>query len=1183
MAVGAGRYGRGVHELDGYLVVSPTDLTRFLACHHLTRLDLEVARGLRAAPGRPGEALELLFARGLAHEREYLAGLRAQGRSVTVIDLERFGTGRAGLRAAEQATVEAMAAGADVVYQATLFDETWRGHADFLLRRPGRPGRWSWSYDLADTKLARRMKVPALLQLAAYADRLTTLQGVEPEQLIVVTGDGERRPYRYTDCAAYARGVRERFLQFVAEPPDTRPERVPHCGECRWQPDCRRQWLEQDDLTLVARLRRRHAEALRAAGIGTLTALAGAEPADLPARIAPALRRRLVDQARLQLQERTTGRPAHALLPPAPGRGLALLPQPSPGDVFFDMEGDPYQGEAGLEYLFGVVEFGVVEGGEYTGYWALDHQAERVAFEALVDHLIAAWDRDPGMHVYHYAPYEPARLKALAGRYDSRVEQVDRLLRGGRLIDLYTVVKQAVQIGKESYSLKKLEDHYWGHGRGGQVGDALGSVVAFERWLLERDDALLESIRAYNEEDCRSTRALRDWLEGLRRGAGGDDVHQRPRHGDGAPSTAVRHRAERSADLRGRLEAAAAASCDDAEAAALRLTAALLDWHRREALPQWSEYFRRRAAAEDELLVDPVAVAGLGPPEPVGEVRRSVRWRLQFPPQETALAAGDRGWVDPATDRTVGVVAEIRPAEGWLVLERAAGREPPAVRALVPPGPVDTEQLQARLAELAGWLVGHGVTGAGADRRAARDLLLRRPVGAEGGPAAAAVRRPGESALDAVLRLSGLSGPGGTPAGGAAETPAGGRLPAGVLAVQGPPGTGKTTVAAELVVRALAAGHRVGLCAFSHAAVSGLLAAVLELARCCGIDVRAAQKAEPGQGHGAAEVTRVDRPAEVADQLAAGTVTLTAGTAWLYADPGLQEALDLLVVDEAGQLSLANVLAVSGCARLLVLFGDPQQLNQPVLGVHPPGAGRSALEHVLDGRATLPPEVGVLLDTTYRMHPGVAGFVSRLAYDGRVRVAPGLERQRIESDGALRGSGLRWVPVPHRDDGSWSGAEAEVVAGLVAGVLADGVWCGVDVRRRLEPADVLVLTPYNQQVRRIRRELAALPGGDGVRVGTVDAMQGRQAPLVLYSLAASDARSAGRGLDFLLSPNRLTVALSRALALVAVVAAPGRLQAEASSPEQVLRIDALCRLADQAEPIVTPTVPPIVGCPVRLP
>jgi predicted RecB family nuclease len=1158
-----------VQTVDGVLVVSPTDLTRFASCRHLTRLDLEVARGTRPAPPQPGEELELLFARGLDHEAAYLRRLREQG--LTVVEIPAAGRGADGarLRELEALTVEAMASGAEVVYQGTFFDGRWRGHADFLLRRDDRPGRWAWSYDVADTKLSRRLKVAALLQMAVYAERLTQLQHLPPEQLVVVTGDRVARPYRFDECAAYATGLRAELLAFLdAGAPGTRPEPVPHCGQCRWEQDCRRTWRAQDDLSLVAGMRRSHALTLRAAGIETVEALGSIAPQDVPGSMNRPVAERLAQQARLQLTERRTGRPVYELLPPQAERGLSLLPEPSEGDVFFDMEGDPFVGDHGLEYLFGLVERG-----EFTAYWATDPADEQQAFEHLVDHLIAAWDRDPGMHVYHYAPYEPTRLKALSGRYDTRIAELDRLLRGRRLVDLYTVVKQGVRVGKESYSIKKLEDFYWGHGRSATgVSDAMGSVVAFEKWVLDADPALLEQIRSYNEDDCRSTQALRDWLEALRGQAleqfadivashpltGEPVALQRPSHGDGAPSAAVAAVADETAALHAALLATLPEPAREESAArspdqqAVWLLAMLLDWHRRESLPQWWEYYHRFELTQDELVADPAAVAGLRNPVQVGVRRQSLVWRMEFDPQDTKLAAGAKQWQDPVTGLRPGEVVEVRPDEGWLTLTRSRGSGAPRCTALVPGGPVPSVALAHRLRDLGRWVLAHGVDHDDPGWRAARDLLLGRPprLGPTQPQAPSGLRLPGEPAAEAVSRLARA-------------------LADGVLPVQGPPGTGKTYAGARMVLDLLAEGRRVGVCAFSHRAIGNLLVEIADEAKARGVSLAALQKAGPDEACGHPGVETTDLNAVVDAGLATAEVTLVAGTAWLFARAELAGKLDVLVVDEAGQLSLANVLAISHAASNLVLLGDPQQLAQPVVGVHPTGAQASALEHLIAGRPTIPPDRGILLDTTYRMHPDVARFVSWLSYEGRLEVAPGRDRQRVHADGLpagspLAGTGLRWLAVPHSGNASVCVPEAELAAALVAELLT-GEWTDDEgLRRRLTPRDVMVLAPYNQQVHRIRQALRGVPGADEVRVGTVDMFQGQQAAVVLYSLASSSAADAPRGTDFLFSPNRLTVALSRGRAVVAVLGSPALLTSPVSTPGQLRRVNALCAFAEAA-------------------
>jgi predicted RecB family nuclease len=1119
--------------LNGDVVVSPTDLTKSLACQHLTRLDLEVARGERTKPVQEGEELEILFRRGLEHEHAYKQALIDSG--LQLVEVEVTGPGRDALRAAEAETVRLMESGVDVVYQATFFDDTWRGHADFLLKRADRPGRWGWSYDVADTKLARRLKVPALLQMAAYADRLAVLQGIEPEWLTVVTGDGEQRQARFDECASYARRVRNQLLEALDAVEATRPEPVEHCGQCRWQQVCRQQWRREDHLSLVAFMRRDHQRILEDAGITTVRSLGGLTWDQLPGAIGEPSRRRLVQQARLQLEERDGKKPVYELLDPEPGRGFALLPEPSHGDIFFDIEGDPFVGDNGLEYLWGVVHEG-----EFTAYWTTSPQEEKATFERLVDRLLQAWSDDPGMHVYHYAPYERSRLTSLAARYGTREAEVDRLLRGGRLVDLYAVVRQSIRVSRESYSIKKLEVFYWRDREEG-VSDALGSVVAFERWLVEQDPALLEDIRRYNEDDCRSTEALRDWLEELRVEGGGDGVHARPEHGDGQAGEAQQERADEVAALQSQLLAGVAEQDRDEEQQARWLLAGLLDWHRRESLPEWWSYFQRLEQTDEELVQDTAALGLLSAFEHVGTIDKSNLWRATFPPQETKLGVGDSSYVDPRTKKPTGTVHDISPEDGWLVLKRGKKQPAPDAPSLVPGTPLDDREQRARLRDLVRDVLARGALSEDREGRSARDLLLRRPPRICPGP----LRKPGESGTTALSWC-------------ATE------LDAGVLPVQGPPGTGKTYAGARMVLRLVAEGKRVGICGFSHKVIANLLDEVATVARDQGQPLRAMQKAGEGDRCASADVSCTGDAKVIEAALDNREVDVVAGTAWLFAREGMQRQLDVLVIDEAGQMSLANVLAVAGSAESLVLLGDPQQLAQPVKGTHPEGAEVSALEHLLDGAATIPPARGLLLDTTFRMHSDVANFVSCISYDGRLGVAPACDRQGVRSASLLGGTGLRYVPVPHEHNSAASSEEAEVVARLVRDLLPDGRWTDGDgTERAMRPEDVLVLAPFNAHVHRLRNRLGDLVEA-GVRVGTVDKFQGQEAPVVLYSMASSTAEDAPRDLHFLYSLNRFNVAISRARAVVAVVCSPALLTPVVTKPENLRLVNALCRFAEEA-------------------
>src|SRR5215210_7294031 len=435
-----------MHHHADRLNLSPSDLTAFLACEHLTTLALRAARGEIETPEREDEQRDLIFRKGLEHEAAYLETLRADGRSVVEIDVDDRDWD-----AAQRRTVEALASGADVVYQGVLVgDDGWRGVADFLLRRP------DGVYEALDTKLARTAKPAYILQLLFYDEQLERIQGTAdpPRQIHVLLGNGERQSFDPRDFGAYYRRVRSRLERFVADPPPTVPYPVDHCAVCDFKAVCEQYWEDVDHLSRVAGVYRTQIEKLAAAGITTLAQL-GRSPAEpVPPGINPDTWAKNREQAELQLHARETGANIYRLQKPQPEAGFSLLPDPSPGDLFFDFEGNPFWDKDGsLEYLWGILD---VEG-SFTPLHAHDHATERLAFETFVDLVHERLRAHPDLHVYHYAAYEITALRRLMGRYGTREAELDDLLRRGVFVDLLKVVRNGIRAGVPGYGLKELE------------------------------------------------------------------------------------------------------------------------------------------------------------------------------------------------------------------------------------------------------------------------------------------------------------------------------------------------------------------------------------------------------------------------------------------------------------------------------------------------------------------------------------------------------------------------------------------------------------------------------------------------------------------------------------------------------------------------------------------------------
>lgn len=1169
-----------MQTIDGRPVYAATDLVAYLACEHLTQLERAAMAGLVHRPMRDDPELDIIRKRGFEHERRFLADLDAAGRRAVTIALDGSIEDRGDqLRAAAAQTIAAMAAGEDVIYQATFFDGTWRGHADFLLRvdDAARPSTFGpYHYEVADTKLARHVKAGAILQICSYIDQLERLQGVRPEWLHVALGGSARavERLRVDDFMAYYRSARDRFLATMGDatpatfpPVGTYPEPVDHCDVCRWAAECAARRRTDDHLSLVAGITGRQRRALQVRGIGTLEALGELGlPMDPPLDGAsPGALLRVREQARIQLEGRRHG-PRYELFLPEPGtgieaeRGLASLPPPSPGDLFFDIEGDPYAFDDGIDYLFGLLDVD----GEFTAIWSRDADgaftldAERRAFEALIDRCMERLAAHPDMHIYHYAPYEPTALKRLMGRYGTREDEVDRLLREGVMVDLLRAVRQSLRASVESYSIKKMEAFY-GFEREIELRDAGSSIVAFEQWLElgegERPGTdHLDRIERYNRDDVVSNARLRDWLEDRR-------LDLAVQTGLVVPRPAPRHvevvaeasaMAARVAALVERLADPAVVPTDPAarspEQHARWLLAQLLGWHRREDKAMWWEFHRLLDLTPEQLIEEAAPIGLLVPIGAVDDERKGKQtWRYAFPAQDFEPWRGEA--FDPAGKQAApdaspwawaaGDVTDIDPAALTVDIRRPV--EAPHPRAIVALPWIRTTAHQERLIEIGEWVADHGVDAEG-PHRAARELLSARPPRV-GQAAGAALRIAGETDLDAARRLA-LA------------------LDRTTLAIQGPPGSGKTHSGARMICTLLAAGRRVGITGTSHKVIGNLLRAVLKAAEAEGVDVRPIQHASAEQVLDDGRVMRAKDAADVRERLDDGRTNLAAGTSWLWASSKLIGSVDVLFVDEAGQISLANVLAMSQATASVVLLGDPQQLDQPVQGSHPPGAERSALAHVLGDDATIPGERGLFLATTWRLHPALCAFTSEAFYDGRLSPEAHLHVQRLRTTAAgLDGVGPRLIASPSVGGDNESPEEADLVAD-VARSLVDGrsTWIDQDgVMRRLGWDDVLIVAPYNAQVGAIRRRLPP-----EARVGTVDKFQGQEAPISLYSMTTSAPELAPRGMDFLYSRHRLNVATSRARCVALVVAAPDLLRVRARAPEQMRLANALCRFVELA-------------------
>ena len=1128
--------------VDNSMRLSATDLVGFLNCRHLTQLEYAVAQGAINRPKFSDPMLEALWARGKEHELAFVEHLKTQGLTIEVID---------GVDVTDDAvarTIAAMQAGVDVIVQGALQNEHWAGRADILQRVETPSELGPWSYEAVDTKLARETKGGTILQLCLYAELIGKIQGLMPAYASVIPPwkNFEPERYRVADFAAYYRQVKSGMTGAIGGNvlPQTYPEPTTNCDVCVWRTKCDKQRRDDDHLCLVAGISSLQIAELKDHDVTTATALAQL-PLPLtwkPERGSKESLTRIREQARIQLESRTSGEVRYEFLAPIAGFGLNCLPEPSDGDIFLDFEGDSFVGEHGLEYLLGS-HFHSDGEAQYHGLWALDRAAEKAHFESFIDFVVKRQERYPNLHVYHYGGYEPGTLKRLMGRYGTREVELDRLLRGQVFVDLLSVVRHSLRAGVESYSIKKLEPIF-GYERKIDLPNANLALKRLQICLELNDAAGIlpedrETVEAYNRDDCISTEALRDWLE-IQRAKLIDQGAEitRPEAAQGMPSEGLAEWLELIAPLIEHLTADVPVdpAQRSSEQQARWLLANLLDWHRREEKATWWEYFRLRDLSALDLLDERAGLSGLSFDGTVGGTARCPIDRYSFPTQEADIRPG-KG-VKATGGQDFGTVVNISREHQTIDIKKtsAMAHEHPAavfVHEFVP-----TKPMQESLVRLATYVCENGMI-KGASYHAAREMLMRvAPTVANN----EALQLDTETPLEAGVRIAPL-------------------IEAGVLPIQGPPGTGKTHTGGHMICELAKQGKKVGIVANGHEVIRNLLNKVIEIAEETNTPLICIQK--PKSGNQEQETGRLRlakrNNAEVfaalnADCLVAG------GTAWLWSTEGAFECLDYLFVDEAAQMSLANVLAVSQAAKTLVLLGDPQQLDQPMQGSHPDGTGCSALDHLLDGKQTIDSDEGLFLDITWRLHPDICAFTSELFYEGKLDAKEETAGQRVNAKGIVNGTGLRFLPVEHHSNQNCSPEEAEAVSQLVEDILVqEATWIDRDGDEKpIGIEDILIITPYNAQVFEIQRHLPQ------ARVGTVDKFQGQEAPISIYSLASSSPADAPRGMEFLYSLNRLNVATSRAKCVSILVGSPHVFEAECRTPRQMQLANAFCRYLERS-------------------
>ncbi|HEY5266287.1 MAG TPA: TM0106 family RecB-like putative nuclease [Acidimicrobiales bacterium] len=1116
-------------------LLTPSKISAWLGCGHYLSLRNQVESGYLAVEQTPLNALaEILIDKGLQHESSCLDDYEAMGKTIYEVP------GRNANESFEEwvrRVGNALSKGFDVVYQMPFVHEGMRGIADFLIK-VANPEPGYASYEPVDAKLTRSTAKPGhVLQLCFYAEAIAALEGVAPRNMHVWLGSGSTETLVVEEFLPYWRRLRRQLsalLDADQATVSTRPRLCESCEYCEFQHHCEAQWRQEDSLAYVANSRESEREALEASGVFTVAQLALRTEA--VADLREEKRARLTRQATLQVATRQspTAPPAFEFVElsedPVYGHGFELMPLPDRGDVFFDFEGDPFwTPEHDLMFLAGLLYQDDAGEWIYDERWAHSLAEQQVMIKGLVEFFADRRETYPLMHVYHYNHTEKSAIERLVR--DAEDENLfASLVDSGIFVDLFTVAKNAVRVGTESYGLKHLE-HLVAYERNAGIEQGAGAVVEYEEWMRSKDAALLEDIALYNRDDVEATKALRNWL-----------VAQRPAELAWREAIIIREIYERDTD-----ELVEGLHLFDEDSREYLLGDLLNYWRRERSADVTPKLLALNG--DYMLLYDNMDyltnLQFVRFEEPSGRVRTR-RMVLAWPEQvvDYSLKEGDEvlfaGIGVPFGSAAVtGIDFSLRELTlRWGAVQESYGGVPAALTRdrYFRPG-----AKASALKDLARQVLEpetHGTPSQLAMSLLGRDLPRFTPgYGPEGGVFS--------DDLESVYEWVG-------------------HLDESFVAFQGPPGTGKTYSGSHVIHRLIKSGARVGVVAMSHPAIDNLMSATYEVFEAAGdTALLHALRWKDDDDETSLSFAKYSKKK---DDLATDEFNLIGGTAWLWANQGTrQNPVDVLIVDEAGQLSLADALSSTNGSKNLVLLGDPLQLSQVAKAEHPGGSGASVLQHVLGEHLTIPNTQGVFIAETWRMHPNVCQFISQQIYEGRLT-----SNECCDQQDTAFGTGLRWIEAHHSRRSTESTEEVELVIEQITKMVGTNWVNQKGVSAPLKASDFMVVAPYNDQVKLFRGSFQQNSTLRDVQVGTVDKFQGREAPVVFFAMTTSSADDMPRGPEFLFSRNRLNVAVSRARCLAYLVCTEDLLNSRARTIEEMRLISTLSAFVEYAQHVEPP-------------
>ena len=1095
---------------------SPSMLKSYLSCKYTIFNEVnEKKLSLKKKEITVSDAIRL--EQGNVHEEDYFKIL--QDKYSKVIDIKNLDITR---DEKFKKTVECMEEGYEVIRGGYLKYEEWIGEFDFLEINKNLKSKFGdYSYEVIDTKNTSRVKVDHVIQVGMYTYLLEQIQEVLPKNFYIVLKTLEKERVPVSQVYEFFKYNKSKYEHFIKEDLEkTEPEKCQFCNVCPWIEECENIWIKNRHLNQVGGNNKNNIKKLKDAGIKTIDDLAALSSKKKIDNLREETKAKLIKQANLQLEYEKTGKPKFEVIEENITliKGFNLLPKPSKCDLFFDLESVPdYVVPGKLEYLFGI--YYIEEGKEkFEAFWAHSKEQEKQSVIKFFDFTKKHFQKYPDSKIYHYASYEITALEKLTSFHKVHGADYDHYLHLGKFVDLFRVTKQAILVSENSYSIKNLEKFY-NFSRTGDVQKGDVSEHFYVEWMETKDQKLLDEIESYNKQDCHSTYELREWLLSIK-----------PKNtGWFTPEKEVMEYRDNELKMMDYQRKIEQSKIKDPNLK--QIVSDIIGFYNRENKPDWREFFDRKDFSDEELVEDIACLGNMKRIDEITQEKQSYVYTYQFEEQEFKLKDGQRVTIannaSPDQSDSAGTIINIDHDSKILKIKRGIKQGYlPDTLSIGPSTPYDASKLELTTYKFIDSLLEEE------DKyHALKDILLKKIPKIKGLKSGDKIIKT-DNFLEELPKIIF-------------------NLENSYLYIQGPPGTGKTTQAANAILELIKKGKKIAITANSHKVVHNLIERVERLAKKNKVSFRGLKAGRMGDLETIYDgdfVKTSSKDPDFIQGLKSKNTLLYGGTKYHFSNGYYDSSIDYLFVDEAGQLSLADLVVLGTIAKNIILIGDQLQLGQPTRGTHPGEAGSSILDFLLGDADTISEDRGVFLNKTFRLHPIINEFISENFYEGRLIADEKTSKRKISFNDkcTIQSEGIHYLPMNHKDNIQTSIEECEMVKNLVNQLVGLNYFDG-EKDRKITIEDILIISPYNAQVNALKFHLA----NKEAKVGTIDKFQGQEAPITIISMASSDSETLPRNKEFFFNRNRLNVAISRSQCVSILLFNPLLLETSPSTYDQI--------------------------------